>query len=121
MYREVRRTGRGEDDMIMLGDFNAATEASSPHPLGQIPGVTPLVRGVYSNTRQNELYDNLMVHQPSTTEYRRSGHVFDFAQRSTSRRQRGGAVSDHFPVWAEFSAYERDYAGGIASRGGTTR
>jgi hypothetical protein len=29
-------------------------------------------------------------------------------------------VSDHFPVWAEFSAYERDYAGRIASRGATT-
>ena len=25
-------------------------------------------------------------------------------------------VSDHFPVWAEFSAYERDYTGRIASR-----
>ena len=25
-------------------------------------------------------------------------------------------VSDHFPVWAEFSVYERDYAGRIASR-----
>jgi hypothetical protein len=25
-------------------------------------------------------------------------------------------ISDHFPVWAEFSAYERDYAGRIANR-----
>jgi len=30
-------------------------------------------------------------------------------------------VSDHFPVWAEFSAYERDYAGRIASRRGAAR
>jgi deoxyribonuclease-1-like protein len=25
-------------------------------------------------------------------------------------------VSDHFPVWAEFSVYERDFTGRIASR-----
>ena len=30
-------------------------------------------------------------------------------------------ISDHFPVWAEFSAYERDYQGGIASRRSTAR
>jgi endonuclease/exonuclease/phosphatase family metal-dependent hydrolase len=124
VYREVRRTGRGEDDIIMLGDFNADDEYITKQTrLGKIPGVTPLVRGrgVFSNTRQNELYDNLVVHLPSTTEYVGRSGVFNFGQQFNLSPHEAEQVSDHFPVWAEFSAYERDYTGRIASRGTSAR
>ena len=122
VYREVRRTGRGEDDVIMLGDFNASDKRiRAHHRLGKLPGVIPLVRDVFSNTRQSELYDNLLVHQPSTTEYVGRSGVFNFGQQFNLSAAEAEQVSDHFPVWAEFSAYERDYTGGIARRGTNAR
>jgi deoxyribonuclease-1-like protein len=122
VLREVRRTGRGEDDIIMLGDFNADDrKILGHHRLGKLPYVTPLVRGVFSNVRQNELYDNLMVHLPSTTEYLGRSGVYNFAQPFNLRQDEAEQVSDHFPVWAEFSAFERDYTGRIASRGTNAR
>jgi deoxyribonuclease-1-like protein len=119
VYRVVRRAGVDEDDVIMLGDFNA--DDVNLGRLGQIPGIWPLIRGVFTNTRQNKLYDNIIMHQPSTTEYAGKSGVFDVVRQFNMTTQQAEAVSDHFPVWAEFSVYERDYAGNIAYRSGLMR
>jgi endonuclease/exonuclease/phosphatase family metal-dependent hydrolase len=121
-YRAVRRASRGEDDVIMLGDFNADDkQIARGSRLGQIPGVTPLVAGVFSNARQNKLYDNLLIHSPSTAEYAGKSGVFNVMREINLSMAEAEQVSDHFPVWAEFSAYERDYTGRIASRRTTAR
>lgn len=114
VYKVVRRSSRGEDDIILLGDFNVDDRHLGR--LGQLPGVLPLIAGVWTNTRQNKQYDNLIIHQPSTTEYAGRSGVFDFIRFKNLSLQQAVQVSDHFPVWAEFSIYERDYAGRIASR-----
>ncbi|MCA9237520.1 MAG: endonuclease/exonuclease/phosphatase family protein [Planctomycetales bacterium] len=119
VYRVVRRAGGAEDDVIMLGDFN--TDDKHLGRLGQIPGIQALVTGVFSNTRQNKLYDNLIVHQYSTTEYTGRSGIFDMMRYFNLSLDQAEQVSDHFPVWAEFSAFERDYAGRIANRRGTLR
>lgn len=121
VYRVVRRAGGNEDDVIMLGDFNADPDHFGR--LGSIPGITPLIRGqgVFSNTRQNALYDNLIVHAPSTTEYAGRSGVFNVMREYSRSLDEAEQVSDHFPVWAEFSVYERDPMGNIASRGGFAR
>jgi endonuclease/exonuclease/phosphatase family metal-dependent hydrolase len=119
VYRVVRRAGGDEDDVIMLGDFNA--DDAHLGRLGQIPGITPLIRGVFTNTRQNKLFDNLLIHQASTTEYIGESSVFDVTRKFNLALAQAEQVSDHFPVYAKFSAYERDYAGRIASRRGTAR
>ncbi|MAT73044.1 MAG: endonuclease/exonuclease/phosphatase [Planctomycetaceae bacterium] len=119
VYRVVRRAGGNEDDVIMLGDFNADDKHMGR--LGQIPGIQPLVTGVFSNTRQNKLYDNLVVHQYSTTEYTGRSGIFDVQRQFNLSLDQVEQVSDHVPVWAEFSAFERDYAGRIASRRGMVR
>lgn len=119
VYRVVRRAGQDEDDVIMLGDFNADDQHLGR--LGQIPGVTPTIRGVYTNSRQNKLYDNIIIHQPSTTEYAGRSGVYDLMKQFNLTLAQVEQVSDHFPVWAEFSVYERDYAGNIASRRGAVR
>jgi deoxyribonuclease-1-like protein len=128
VYRVVRRAGGDEDDVIMLGDFNAddsylGRKAGDSHltRLAQIPEITPLIHGVFTNTRQNKLYDNIIIHQPSTTEYAGHSGVYDIMKQYNLPLALAEQVSDHFPVWAEFSVYERDYAGRIASRGGTVR
>lgn len=114
VYRVVRRSSRGEDDIILLGDFNADDRHLGR--LGQLPGIKPLIAGVWTNTRQNKQYDNIIIHQPSTTEYAGRSGVFDVIRRYNLTQDQALEVSDHFPVWAEFSVYERDFAGRIASR-----
>jgi hypothetical protein len=76
---------------------------------------------VFTNTRQNKLYDNLLIHQASTTEYIGESSVYDVTRKFNLALAQAEQVSDHFPVYAKFSAYERDYAGRIASRRGTAR
>ncbi len=114
VYRVVRRSSRGEDDIILLGDFNADDRHLGR--LGQLPGVMPLIAGVSTNTRQNRQYDNLIIHRPSTTEYMGRSGVFDFMRHKNLSQSQALQVSDHFPVWAEFSIYERDASGRVASR-----
>lgn len=114
VYRVVRRSSRGEDDIILLGDFN--TDDRHLGRLGQLPSITPLIAGVWTNTRQDKQYDNLIIHSPSTTEYAGRSGVYDVMRRHNLSESQALQVSDHFPVWAEFSVYERDHAGRIASR-----
>jgi len=122
VYRVVRRAGGNEDDVIMLGDFNASDQEMGQTRLAMIPDLKPLVRGsgIFSNTRQNKLYDNLLIHTPSTTEYMGRSGVLNYAQPLNMTLAQAETVSDHFPVWAEFSAYERDYNGRIANRATNT-
>jgi len=114
VYRVVRRSSRGEDDIILLGDFNADDRHLGR--LGQLPGILPVIAGVSTNTRQSKQYDNIVIHQPSTTEYTGRSGVFDVMRHYNLSQKQALEVSDHFPVWAEFSVYERDFAGRIASR-----
>jgi deoxyribonuclease-1-like protein len=121
-YRAVRRAGRNEDDVIMLGDFNASdVQIKKQSRLGQIPDLTPLVRNAFSNVRQNKLLDNIVVHTPSTTEYVGRSGVYDYMRQINLSMAEAEQVSDHLPVWAEFSAYELDYAFRVVSRRTTAR
>lgn len=114
VYRVVRRSARQEDDVILVGDFNA--DDRGLRRLGQVPGIMPCIAGVATNTRQSAQYDNIIIHQPSTTEYTGRSGVFDMMRHYNLNEQQALELSDHFPVWAEFSVYERDYAGRIANR-----
>lgn len=123
VYRVVRRAGGNEDDVIMLGDFNASDQKMAQTRLGKIPDLKPLLGGssVFTNSRQNQLYDNLLIHSPSTTEYMGRSGVYNIAEALQLQLNQAEMLSDHYPIWAEFSAYERDYAGRIASRAGAVR
>jgi endonuclease/exonuclease/phosphatase family metal-dependent hydrolase len=118
VYQAVRRTAGGEDDIIVLGDLNVDDRHLGM--LGRLEGVKPLIRGMYTNTRQTELYDNIVLHQPSTAEFRGNCGVFNFPELYKLPRdqalQRALQVSDHLPIWAEFSAYEAATPGRVATR-----
>ena len=116
VYHAVRQASGGEDDIIILGDLNADDRHLGR--LGQIPGIRPIVRGVFTNTRQNRLYDNIIVHQQSTAEFTGQWGVYDLERLHNLNRDQALMVSDHLPVWAEFSAYEAAAPGRVANRGG---
>lgn len=117
VYQVVRRAAGGEDDIIMLGDFNVDDKHLGE--LTQLDGVRPIVRNAFTNTKQNNQEDNIVIHAPSTAEFSGRWGVFDVQRIYNLRPEQALEVSDHYPVWAEFSAYESATPGRVANRGGT--
>jgi len=115
VYRAVRQSAGGEDDVILLGDLNVDDRHLGL--LGQIPGVRPVVTGVFTNTRQNKLYDNIVLHASSTAEFTGRWGVYDVQRLHNLTMDQALQVSDHLPIWAEFSAYESAVPGRVANRG----
>lgn len=130
----VRRHGPGEDDVILLGDLNTNVEMSPPsesgfgfaqagrqlrpsdlHGLGKISGIYPVVRAEPTNTRRSRLHDNILVHRGATTEFTGRAGVFDIERHYGLSREQALMVSDHLPVWAEFTVVEGGAPGRLAS------
>ena len=114
VYQAVRRASNGEDDIIVLGDLNVDDKHLGE--LGRLDGVRPIVRGVFTNTRQTAQYDNFVLHQPSTTEFSGRWGVYDVPRLHNLSLDQALQVSDHLPIWAEFSAYESATPGRVATR-----
>jgi endonuclease/exonuclease/phosphatase family metal-dependent hydrolase len=106
---------RGEDDAIMVGDFNA--KATNLRELGRIKGLIKVVTGeTPTNTRHTAQYDNILFQETATTEFTGRGGVFDFLRQYNLTQQQAERVSDHLPVWAEFSVVEGGRGAPIAAR-----
>ena len=118
VYQAVRRTSGGEDDIILLGDLNVDDQHLGQ--LGKLDGVRPLIRGMLTNTRQTELFDNIVLHQSSTAEFNGRAGVYHYPKLyqlpPQEAMERALQVSDHLPVCAEFSAYEATSPGRVAGR-----
>jgi endonuclease/exonuclease/phosphatase family metal-dependent hydrolase len=119
VFQAVRRSSNGEDDIILLGDLNV--DEKHLGELGRLEGVRPIVRGVFTNTRQDATYDNFILHQPSTSEFTGRWGVFNYQQIFKLTPDQALQVSDHVPIWAEFSAYESAAPGRVATREATIR
>lgn len=113
--RAVRQASRGEDDIILLGDLNVDDRRLGR--LGQISGIYPVIQGQATNTRQTEQLDNIILHRPSTVEFTGRSGVFDVMRAYNLTTKKALDVSDHLPVWAEFSLREGAGSGGrVATR-----
>lgn len=119
VYQAVRRACPGEDDIILLGDLNVDDQHLGD--LGRIDGIMPVVRHTFTNTRQNAQYDNIIFHAPSTTEFTGRWGVYNVQQIFGLSLDQALLVSDHFPVWAEFNAYESMTPGRVATRDANLR
>lgn len=116
VIRAVARDGRGEDDIILLGDLNADDHHFGE--LGQMPYLRWAISGRATNTRGNKLYDNILFDSRATTEYLGQGGVVDLMREFNLSMQQALAVSDHLPIWAEFSLREGGRPGSVAVRPG---
>lgn len=103
-----------EDDVILLGDLNASEKQLGP--LGQIPGINWAIRNSMTNTRKNKSYDNIIFHSQTTPEFTGRWGVYDLESTYGISREEALKVSDHLPVWAEFSAWETPSNGRFANR-----
>ena len=115
-YRAVRTHSSGEDDIILLGDL----ESDDRH-LGQLSrllAVTPLLSGapsVPTTVRGASLLDNILIDRLATREFTGRVEVVDMMREFELTMPGAQEVSEHLPVWAEFSVYEGGQAGHAAA------
>ncbi len=114
VFRVVRDDGRQEDDVIILGDLNV--DHRHLGELGQISGITWVISDVPTNTRGTKQYDNIVFHRQATREFIGRAGVFDMMREYNLTMDEALEVSDHLPVWAEFSVYEGGTPGRVAAR-----
>jgi len=104
VYRAVRNDGRGEDDVIVLGDL----EADDHHlgELGKLFGATALFSNVPTTTRGTRLADNIVIDRRATVEFTGRTEVIDLMRQFNLTMAEAMEVSEHLPISAEFSSYE---------------
>ncbi|NLS90574.1 MAG: endonuclease/exonuclease/phosphatase [Planctomycetaceae bacterium] len=119
VFVAVQRDGSGEDDVILLGDLNV--DEYHLGQLGQLPEIAWVVTGTTTNTRRTQAYDNIVLNRSTTTEYTGRWGVLDLEREYGLTRDQVLGVSDHLPVWAEFSPVELSPAGPIAARPAVAR
>ncbi|MFM8706032.1 MAG: hypothetical protein ACKOHG_19690, partial [Planctomycetia bacterium] len=104
VFEVMQRARPDEDDVILLGDLNAA-----PNQLGRIariPNIGWAVSGTTTNTRRTKTYDNIIFARAATAEYTGRWGVLDLQSTFGLSLDQALQVSDHNPVWAAFSPWE---------------
>ncbi|MGA2621669.1 MAG: endonuclease/exonuclease/phosphatase [Thermoguttaceae bacterium] len=111
VFRAARDSQRNEDDIIMLGDFDA-----DPDHLGrlaQVPNLAAAINATPTTTRGTRLSDNILFDRRATIEYTGRSAVMDLIRELDLTPQAALEVSEHLPVWAEFSSYEGGQSGHV--------
>ncbi len=93
-----------EDDVILLGDLNA--DPTRFRGLGQIPNVFPTIVGIPTNYTHTKTNDNILVNRLASREFTGRSGVFDLQRGYRLTAEQAKTISDHEPVWAEFSIQE---------------
>jgi len=113
----VQGDTRREDDNILLGDFNVNDKHLGE--LGRVNGLAWIVSNTPTNTRGSAQYDNMFFLRTATPEFTGRGGVYDYLREFNLSIDQALKVSDHLPVWAEFSVYEGGRPQPIAARPGS--
>ncbi|MEM8732604.1 MAG: endonuclease/exonuclease/phosphatase family protein [Planctomycetota bacterium] len=107
----VLSDGRGEDDWIVAGDIrgNAAS----------IGTLDPLqtrfaIRDIPTNLAGTHSLDSIFFSSQATAEYTGRSGAFDFLRKFNLSLESALEVSEHLPVWAEFSVVEGAEPGRVA-------
>ncbi len=103
LFRAIRSDGRGEDDVLIMGDFGAGDREL--RKMGQT-GLRWVVSNQTTDTRSKVQSDNVVFNPAATVEFTGRGGVFDFMRQYNLRLDHALQISDHLPVWAEFSIFE---------------
>jgi endonuclease/exonuclease/phosphatase family metal-dependent hydrolase len=110
IWQMARQAFRYEDDLILLGDLNAAPNEF--RRLGQVPNLYAAIPPqMTTNTARTKCYDNLVFDRLATSEFQSKSGAFDLAQYYNLTIDQAKLISDHQPVWGLFSAYERPAVG----------
>jgi len=111
--REYEWATAGEDDVLLMGDLNAAP--SKFGPLGQMPGIYWIIRDQPTNTRRTEIYDNILFDRDLTNEFTGRAGVLDVMDLFKINTDEALQLSDHMPIWAEFTVTEQPSGGNVST------
>ncbi len=104
VYINVRQYESPEDDVLLLGDLNAAPDRLQR--LGQIQGVIPIINGIPTNTKKNKTLDNILFDSRLSREFTGRAGTIDLQSMFSISDSDVARLSDHLPIWAEFSSVE---------------
>jgi hypothetical protein len=113
VFVAVQNDGRGEDDVILLGDLHADVRALGP--LGQMSGMVLAVQGVPTDVEGTSQSQHIMFQRDATDEFTGRWGVCDFLREYNLSVEGARELSPHLPVWAEFATYEGGDSGRVAS------
>ncbi len=114
--RQYEYDTTGEEDCLLVGDLNVDTR--NLNELGQIPNVVSIAGDILTNTRQTKTYDHILLDRTVTTEFTGRFGVVHFERDLGLTAEQAVLVSDHLPVWAEFSAFESPRPSAMATANG---
>lgn len=114
LFRAIRLDGRGEDDILIAGDFHSNDRQLKN--LQSTTGLDAAIVGLATNTRNDMQLDNLLFDPKATVEYSGESGVFDFMKRFNLTLIDALAISNRMPVWAEFSILEGQTPGRAADQ-----
>lgn len=104
MLSSVRHDGRGEDDVILSGLFQADDRYLIPIVGGG--GMRASVRSTSTDIFGRHQTSNVLVDTDPTSEFIGRGGVFDFLRVYNLSVAQAEAATRHLPVYAEFTAHE---------------
>ena len=104
LMRAIRTDGRGEDDVILVGDFEADDRGLDA--IRHQSGLVWVVANQFTNVQQNRQFDNIVFSEGPTNEFTGRGGVIDIMQAYRLRLEDVSALAERLPIWAEFSIYE---------------
>lgn len=113
LVRVIRDDGRQEDDVLLVGDFNAGDQEFQQLMSGS--KLDWVLSFVPTNTRATAQYDNILFEPAAVTEFTGRAGVYDFLRDYNLTQEEALEVSDHMPIWAEFSIYEGGVPGHVAN------
>lgn len=112
LYRTVRDDGRGEDDIIVVGDFHI--DATNLVDVLEPSGLQSVLSVLPTNMLRTAQFDNILSSPIATVEHAGSAGVFDFMKHYNLYLKDALKISDHLPVWADYSIYEGVVPGRVA-------
>lgn len=102
--REYEAEWNSEDDFILMGDLNVETKGLGN--LSQIQGVVSVAGDILTNVNRTKTNDHILIDQVWTNEYQQRAGVIDLKGQMGLNDAQANAISDHLPLWAEFSRFE---------------
>lgn len=97
--RAFEYNSAGIDDVIVLGDLNAAP--GKLRNLERIQGISTIIN-LPTNTPKNKTLDNLLLDRTLTSEFTGRAGTLDLQTAFQLSLDDAKKISDHLPIWAEF-------------------
>ncbi|MCB1318992.1 MAG: endonuclease/exonuclease/phosphatase family protein, partial [Leptospiraceae bacterium] len=111
VYEYAQNADPGEQDIILLGDFNFSPDDRGWNALTRLPTMTPLITAPQKTTiTDTSLYDNFWFETRYVREYTGISGIWNFDETMFGNDDTRAklAVSDHRPIWALFNTLEDD-------------